>query len=80
MMMMMIETVALHLAHLQQDTPALVASCSTQATCMYYTDGLVGERDSVGTTFVCRPLIAADRLAPYTTPFQAEVATLLLAL
>ena len=73
-------TQALHPACLRQETLALVASCSTRAARLYYTDTLVGEKGTAGAAFVCGPLIVAHRLPPYTTAFQAELTAVLLAL
>ena len=57
-----------------------MASCSTRAVHLYYTDGSDGERGTLGAAFVCRPLTVAHRLPPYTTAFQIELTALLLAL
>ena len=47
----------LHPARFRQERLARVASCSTRATCLYYMDGSVGERGTVGGVF-----LYADRL------------------
>ena len=57
-----------------------MASCSTRAAHLYYTEGSVGERATAGAAFVCGALIVAHRLPPYTTAFQAELTALRLAL
>ena len=71
---------ALQPARLRQEMLALVASCSTRAARLYYTDGSIGEMGTAGAAFMCGSLIVAHKLPPYTTVFQADLTALLLAL
>ncbi|KAG0712179.1 hypothetical protein GWK47_019047 [Chionoecetes opilio] len=67
-------------ALLLQETLATIASLSTSATSLNFTDGSAGENDKSGVAFVSGALQWSLRLHTNSSAFQAELVALLFAL